>query len=65
MKCYRDMEFCPFWKDCEKSVSCRRPLTETIREAANGFGLPICKFTETPDCWEEIEGSEGSNACTN
>jgi hypothetical protein len=51
---YKDMTFCPFWRDCNKSEECDRPLTLFVIEGAkkwwNGDHPPICEFAEKPEC---------------
>ena len=58
MICYKDMTFCPFFKDCGVE-GCDRCLTDEVREMADkwwGKGkdeAPISQFVSKPDCWEE------------
>ena len=52
MICYKDMTFCEF-KDCKHfDNGCHRSLTEKVKQQAIRFGLPICQFTDKPDCHE-------------
>jgi hypothetical protein len=51
--CYRDMTFCPYWRDCADAAECHRPLTDEVAEAAKRFGLPISQFSQKPPCWKE------------
>lgn len=56
---YRDMIFCPYYKDCKQGDSCGRALTDEVLKGADrwwgGPGAPICQFSCTPDCFEEKE----------
>lgn len=51
--CYKDMTFCPFWRNCFNVADCHRPLTDEVAEAAHKFGLPLSQFTDKPSCWKE------------
>lgn len=53
MLCYKDMTFCKFYKTCKAGKKCGRALTPEIQKASEDFGLPICMFTEKPDCYKE------------
>lgn len=55
MMCYRDMTFCGFWEDCKKAKTCRRALTNEIKEKAEKWmkNAPICQFVDKPDCWKK------------
>jgi hypothetical protein len=53
MLCYKDTTFCGYWQDCRNSDICHRPLTKKIKENSIEFGLPICQYSEKPDCWEQ------------
>jgi len=59
---YRDMTFCPFYKDCLKAVDCHRPLTPGVRKAAEEWwgepGAPISMFSTKPCCHEEKPSKE-------
>lgn len=48
---YRDMTFCPFWKDCKSAYMCHRPLTHEVNLKAKEFGLPVSVFASKPECW--------------
>jgi hypothetical protein len=54
MLCYRDRTFCKF-RDCKKFTTCHRALTEDIEKVAEDFGLPIAKFVDKPECFEDKE----------
>ena len=62
MICYRDMTFCPFWDECKDGKECFRALTNEVwNKAHKWWGLdkskddiPICLFTEKPDCFKEV-----------
>jgi hypothetical protein len=47
---YRDMTFCKF-SDCADFDQCSRRLTESVKQAAELLRLPICQFTEQPECF--------------
>lgn len=48
---YKDMTFCPYWKDCKSADMCRRPLTAKVKEDADKFGLSVSIFASRPECW--------------
>ena len=57
--CYRDMTFCPFYKDCAKQSDCHRPYTPEVAELAEVHGMPVCLYVNKPGCWEaQEEGKE-------
>ena len=51
---FRDMTFCPFYKDCRKAANCPRPLTQAVKAAAEAWwgepGAPIAVFADKPNC---------------
>jgi hypothetical protein len=51
MLSYRDMTFCPYWKDCKSADMCHRPLTAKVQQDAERFGMPLSMFAERPACW--------------
>jgi len=59
MICYKDMTFCPYWKDCNKGNKCHRALTDKVIQDANkwwkGDGAPVCQYAEKPECFETKE----------
>jgi hypothetical protein len=68
MMCFRDMTFCPFWRDCADASRCHRPLTYDVVMAAErwwrqarGDEMPppmpvlIAQFAERPDCHRPTE----------
>ena len=55
MICYKDMTFCTFYKECDNAKTCHRPLTPKVAKLAEEFGLPICQFTDKPECFVEKE----------
>ena len=57
MECYRDMTFCQFYADCKSGKNCFRALTPLIVDNAKAWDLPICKFTDKPDCFKQIKKS--------
>jgi len=57
MICYRDMTFCPFYKECKAGSTCLRAFTPAVSAAAEKWGgknAPVCLFTERPDCFEGV-----------
>lgn len=48
---YRDMTYCDYL-DCADET-CRRRLTDSVKQAAELLRLPICQFAEKPDCFKE------------
>lgn len=56
--CYRDMTFCPFWKECKEGDTCFRSMTEDVINKANDIGLGISQFMEHPDCFKERENKK-------
>lgn len=61
MICFRDMTFCPYWRDCDLAEECRRPLTDAVRaEAAAWWGEgkgepPIMQYASKPTCHVQRE----------
>lgn len=57
MMCYRDMTFCPYFKECKEGGLCSRALTDEVKENAKKWwgkeGAPICRFIEKPECFKE------------
>ena len=53
MLSYRDMTYCPFYKECMMDANCYQALTEEVNEAARNAGLPICQFMDKPACFKE------------
>ena len=51
MSSYRDMTFCPFWKDCKSAYMCHRPLTAEVSLKAKEAGMPISMYAAKPECW--------------
>jgi len=52
MNCFKDRTYCGFYIDCYESVNCSRPLTPEIIALAEKKGLPICQFSEKPECFK-------------
>ena len=50
---YKDMTFCPFFKDCKEGKTCPRAMTEQIVSDANDFGMGIMQYMDKPFCWKE------------
>lgn len=62
---YKDMTFCPFYKDCQKQHQCHRPLTPEVRESAHTWwkrftsdgdedSAPISQYSSKPTCHTQI-----------
>ena len=47
---YKDMTFCPYWKDCRDARECHRPLTKDVEAKAKQADMLISVFAEKPDC---------------
>ena len=58
MLCYKDMTFCSFYESCKAGTGCFRAKTPQVIKDAIACDLGICQFTQTPDCFEKIEGIE-------
>lgn len=56
MLCYKDMTFCPYWRECANGKTCIRAITDAVVADAARIGLGICQFTEKPECFVEKEG---------
>lgn len=54
--CYKDMTFCEFLECCH--TDCARRLVPDIYKKAESCGLPVCKFTERPDCFSLLEDED-------
>lgn len=58
MICYRDMTFCPHYRDCADAGTCHRPLTPEVVAAAHQWwgkeGAPIAQFTDKPSCHKPV-----------
>ncbi len=52
MMCYMDMTFCSYYERCENRTTCRRQLTEEVKENAKKYGIDICQFMGKPNCYE-------------
>lgn len=48
---YKDMTFCPYYKNCKSADMCHRPLTAKVRQDAEKFGLPLSMYAQKPECW--------------
>ena len=59
MICYKDMTFCPYYRECKDGKDCSRALTDAIESQADkwwgkGAGeAPICMFGDKPECFKE------------
>lgn len=56
MLCYRDMTYCPFYKDCKSGDVCERALNNSVKKNADKWwgkpGAPICRYAERPECFK-------------
>lgn len=59
--CYRDMTFCPFYKDCKSNIDCHRALTPEVLKAAKEYGLGVDQFSDLPECFEPRVGFKLEN----
>ncbi len=58
MLCYKDMTFCPYWKECKEGSTCHRALTDEVKQGAERWWpgeAPISVFTHPPKCFNVIE----------
>lgn len=51
MMCYRDMTFCPYWRECQKGEKCKRALTPDVEFEAGRLPIRIAKYLDTPTCF--------------
>jgi len=51
MICYKDRTFCRF-EDCTEFETCYRALTIEHQTNANKLDLPICSFSDKPECFK-------------
>ena len=51
MLCYKDREFCTFWRECKHGASCDRALTPQVSENAKKAGLYIAVGMEKRSCF--------------
>jgi len=47
---YKDMTFCPFYKDCADGDHCNQALTDSVKQAALLCGFPLSQFMHKPEC---------------
>ena len=50
MMSYRDMTFCPYWKECIDGTECPRALTDEVANEATDINLYISIFSQSPEC---------------
>jgi hypothetical protein len=53
MICYKDKTFCKYYETCGNACEYNRWLTKEVKDRALQLALPICQFTNKPDCWIE------------
>ena len=58
MMCYKDRTFCTFFAKCSDADKCGRALTNKIRNDAQRFNMPVSVYTNTPECFVEIESAD-------
>ena len=58
MICYKDRTFCRYHMLCKNGHTCDRALTSKVIECAKVTGLPICHFSEFPECFVRWFDSE-------
>ena len=51
MQCYKDKTFCGYGVICKNSGDCDRILTAKDREEARKMNLPLCMYSEFPECF--------------
>ena len=52
MLCYKDRTYCNYGVICKNSLNCPRVLTDDIKKQAEDFGLPLCLYSDFPECFE-------------
>ena len=50
---YRDRVFCPFWEECKVGEGCDRALTDEVRRGAERVSIPIARYKDRPECFQE------------
>lgn len=55
MLCYKDMTFCSYWNQCKNGSICQRALTPYVEIMAQKVRLPICQYTDKPECLKEVK----------
>jgi hypothetical protein len=59
MICYKDMTFCPFYKECKDGSECPRAVTIEIKNDAkkwlNVYPPLICQYTDKPNCFVNLK----------
>jgi hypothetical protein len=60
MICYKDITFCPFWKECKDGSTCKVALTDEVYRKGVEWSrtftpedILICQYTDKPDCFKE------------
>jgi hypothetical protein len=55
MVCYRDMTFCPFYKECNKGNECDIAYTDEVKAGANKWwgedNAPVALHRAEPVCF--------------
>lgn len=51
MICYKDMTFCPYFRECIDGDECFRALHDDIIQECTRLGLSISQFIEKPECF--------------
>ena len=50
---YKNMAFCPFYRECRLGESCERALTYMVDYKAYCKRRQVCEFLEKPRCFVE------------
>lgn len=59
MICYRDKTYCGSYLLCKKGSTCPRAKTPEVVKKAKDFGLPICEYAVSPECFVRFFENEG------
>ena len=51
MQCYKDKTFCNFDLICKNGQNCDRAMTKEESEEAEKNNIPVCMFSDFPDCF--------------
>jgi len=71
MMCYKDRTYCGFYLTCCNAETCTRKATPEVRDGAAKHRVPLCLYSETPECYERktkmenvtVWGQAGCEAC--
>ena len=62
---YKDMTFCPFYRDCVNALHCVRPLTPEVARKAKECDMVIAQFISKPPCWANTTSNLPSGDVSN